>query len=54
MFYYRTEENILARGGGGWLVLRDPKLCSDEEWAAIAAGNIPKKFIRDDDEDRWC
>lgn len=46
MFYYRTEENILTRRGGGTLVLNDPMLCNDEEWAAIVAGNIPLKYRR--------
>lgn len=44
MFYYRTDEGILHHGGGGLYVLKTPKLCSDEEWAAIMAGNIPDKF----------
>lgn len=44
MFYYRTDENILTHDGGGTYVLRDPKLCSDEEWALILTGNIPAKF----------
>jgi hypothetical protein len=46
MFYYRTDENILTHDGGGTHVLRDPKLCSDEEWAQILSGNIPNKFKR--------
>jgi hypothetical protein len=46
MFYYRTDENILDSEGGGHMVLKTPKLCSDEEWKQIMAGNIPTKFIR--------
>lgn len=44
MFYYRTEENILTHDGGGHVVLQDPMLCNDEEWAAILAGDIPLKY----------
>lgn len=44
MFYFRTDENILTHDGGGWYVLQDPKLCNDEEWAAIVSGNIPLKY----------
>lgn len=44
--YYRTDENILTHDGGGTLVLKDPKLCSDEEWNMICSGNIPDKFKR--------
>lgn len=47
MFYHRTDEGILAREGCGTLVLKEPKLCSDEEWAAILAGDIPDKFKRE-------
>jgi len=46
MLYYRTDEGILARVGGGIQVLRDPKLCSDEEWEQMEKGNIPEKFMR--------
>ena len=46
MFYYRTDENILTRAGGGYRVLKDPKLCSDEEWERICSGDIPEKFKR--------
>ena len=46
MFYYRTDENILTQDGGGWHVLQTPKLCSDEEWNQILAGEIPSKFKR--------
>ena len=46
MFYYRTDEGILTHEGGGNLILRDPRLCSDGEWAAILEGNIPAKFLR--------
>lgn len=44
--YYRTDENILTHGGGGTLLLKDPKLCNDEEWAELTAGRIPDKFLR--------
>ena len=44
MVYYRTDENIMTQDSGGTHVLREPVLCSDEEWAQIAAGNIPVKF----------
>jgi hypothetical protein len=47
MFYYRTDENILTHEGGGHLVLRDPKLCNDAEWADIRAGKPAAKFKRD-------
>jgi hypothetical protein len=43
-FYYRTAENILTHYGGGYLVLNDPMLCSDEEWAQILSNNIPLKY----------
>ena len=46
MFYHRTDENILTHIGGGHLILRDPKLCSDSEWSQILAGMIPMKFLR--------
>lgn len=46
MFYYRTDENIITEDGGGHVLLKTPKLCSDEEWAAILAGNIPAKFLK--------
>ena len=46
MTYYRTSENILTHQGGGHMVLNDPMLCNDDEWAAIVAGNIPAKYIR--------
>ena len=45
MVYYRTDENIMTQDSGGTHVLREPVLCSDEEWAQIAAGNIPVKFL---------
>ena len=44
MFYYRTEEGILYHEGGGYLVLKDVQLCSDEQWAELTAGRIPDKF----------
>lgn len=44
MFYFRTDENILTHDGGGFHVLQVPKLCNDEEWAAIASGNVPLKY----------
>ncbi len=44
MVYKRTAENILTHTGGGHLVLNDPMLCNDDEWAAILAGNIPLKY----------
>lgn len=46
MFYYRTDEGILTHDGGGTVVLRDPMLCSDAEWAELVAGRIPAKFKR--------
>lgn len=46
MFYYRTDEGILTHEGGGTLVLNDPMLCSDDEWAKIMAGDIPQKYRR--------
>lgn len=45
MFYFRTEENILTHDGGGSRVLKDPKLCSDEQWESIKNGIIPDKFL---------
>jgi len=45
MLYYRTDENILTHTGGGVCILKDPKLCSDEEWEQIKSGSIPEKFI---------
>lgn len=47
MVYYRTDEGILTHGGGGHLVLKDPKLCSDAEWEEMKAGRIPAKFIKE-------
>lgn len=44
MCYCRTDENILTNTGGGRHILNTPKLCNDEEWAQIAAGNVPAKF----------
>lgn len=46
MFYYRTEESILTHAGGGHMVLRDPVLCSDEQWADLERGIIPLKWQR--------
>ncbi len=46
MFYYRTDENILTAEGGGSWILKEPKLCSDEEWSSILEGNIPEKFLK--------
>jgi hypothetical protein len=46
MFYYRTDEGILTHSGGGHVILNDPMLCSDEEWARMEAGDIPLKFQR--------
>ena len=45
MFYFRTEENILTYDGGGYCVLKEPKLCSDEQWESIKNGIIPDKFL---------
>lgn len=45
MFYFRTEENILTYDGGGYCVLKEPKLCSDEQWESIKNGVIPDKFL---------
>jgi len=44
MVYYRTEEGILTHSGGGSMILRDPMLCDDEEWADICAGNPAVKY----------
>jgi len=44
-FYYRTDEGILDHNGGGTHILNTPKLCSDEEWKEILAGNPAEKFI---------
>ena len=44
MRYHRTAENILHHDSGGWCVLNDPMLCSDDEWNQIVAGNIPDKY----------
>lgn len=44
MVYHRTDENILTSYGGGSHILKTPKLCSDDEWALICAGQIPDKF----------
>lgn len=44
VLYYRDEDNILTHKGGGYILLKDPKLCSDEEWEAIKKGDIPEKF----------
>lgn len=46
MVYIRTNEGILTHAGGGHLILRDPMLVSDEEWAQICAGDIPAKYKR--------
>ena len=48
MFYYRTGENILVQGGGGYRILKTPKICSDENWNRISKGDIPKEFLRED------
>ena len=46
MRYHRTDENILTHDSGGWCVLNDPMLCSDQEWAQMVAGTIPTKYMR--------
>ncbi len=46
MFYYRTLEGILTQTGGGYHLLKVPRLCSDDEWAEILSGRIPEKFLR--------
>ena len=46
MYYWRTDEGILTHSGGGTMVLRDPVLCSDEQWAGLAAGIVPLKWQR--------
>lgn len=45
-FYCRTDEGILTQKGGGHLILRDPVLCSDEQWAALEQANVPQKWWR--------
>jgi len=45
MLYVRTDEGILTHDSGGHCVLRDPMLCSDEEWAQMCRGVIPDKYI---------
>ena len=42
--------NVLMHEGGGWILLNDKQPCSDEEWKAIKAGNIPEKFRNDNIE----
>ena len=44
MRYHRTSENILTHDSGGWCILNDPMLCSDQEWAQIVEGDIPAKY----------
>lgn len=45
-FYYRTDEGILTHKGGGHMILRDPVLCSDEQWTALEQGDVPRKWQR--------
>jgi hypothetical protein len=40
--YFRTEENVLTHEGGGYLLLKDCCLCTDEEWEGIKKGNFEK------------
>ena len=49
--YIRTSENILTHCGGGWMVLNDPMLCNDQEWADLLAGRIAPKYK--ERGDRW-
>ncbi len=46
MFYWRTDEGILTHKSGGHMILRDPVLCSDEQWAALEQGDVPRKWQR--------
>lgn len=46
MVYQLTEENILTHTGGGTMILKDPMLCTDAEWASLEAGSIPQKYLR--------
>lgn len=43
--YFRIE-GLLLHDHGGWILLKDRQLCSDEEWNQIKNGNIPEKFLR--------
>jgi len=49
--YIRTSENILTHCGGGWMILNDPMLCNDQEWADLLAGKIALKYK--ERNDRW-
>lgn len=39
--YYRME-NILMHDGGGYLILKTPQHCNDEEWDELKKGNFGK------------
>ena len=39
--YMRNRHGILCHGGGGWLILNENQPVSEDEWAAMLAGNIP-------------
>jgi hypothetical protein len=39
--YFRME-NILMHDGGGFLILKDPQHCNDEEWEELKKGNFGK------------
>lgn len=42
--YFRLN-GILLHEGGGYLILEDKVLCSDEEWESIKSGNIPERLM---------
>ena len=44
--YFLTDEGILTHRGGGYCILNDPKLCTDEEYERICQGDIPERFFR--------
>jgi hypothetical protein len=47
--YLRDEEGVLAHVGGGYLMLLDGQPISQEDWAALKAGDIAtiEKWVRD-------
>lgn len=49
--YYRVG-GVLLHGGGGWIILKDQQVCTDEEWDRIKSGDVPKKF-RSTNIDYW-
>lgn len=42
--YYR-KHGLLFHESGGWLVLKDKELCSDEQWEDLKAGRLDE-FLR--------